>query len=189
VSAGAVARLPLLKSLKDLAKSGARLDASIVTTYAFNGLFYEEVLLRAFERAGSRLNVVLVDAAQLGESLADPLRRPVRAGADYLLAPVPHVGAFHPKIIALLSEKQPVLALGSHNATDAGFTHNEELTAFWGAGHVPPAGGPSRGGRNTHCTGWSRNRQRRCRSCRRSRPASAACCPILPPPRTPTHAL
>lgn len=138
MSASAVARLPLLKAMKDLAKSGARLDASIVTTYAFNGLFYEEVLLRAFERAGSRLNVVLVDAAQLAESFADPLRRPVRAGADYLLAPVPHVGAFHPKIVALLSEKQPILALGSHNATDAGFTHNEELTAFWGAGDVPP---------------------------------------------------
>jgi hypothetical protein len=64
---GETARLPLLKSLKDMAKSGAKLDASIVTTYAFNGLFYEEVLLRAFERAGSRLNVVLVDAAQLDQ--------------------------------------------------------------------------------------------------------------------------
>lgn len=132
-------RLPLLKSLKDLAKSGAKLDASIVTTFAFNGLFYEEVLLRAFERAGSRLNIVLVDAAQLAESMSDPLRRPTRAGVDYLLAPIAHRGAFHPKIVALLSEKQPFLALGSHNATDAGYTHNEELTAFWGSGRLPPA--------------------------------------------------
>ena len=54
---GETVRLPLLKSLKDMAKSGAKLDASIVTTYAFNGLFYEEVLLRAFERAGSRLTL------------------------------------------------------------------------------------------------------------------------------------
>jgi hypothetical protein len=137
-SEGDTVRLPLLKSLKDLAKSGAKLDASIVTTYAFNGLFYEEVLLRAFERAGSRLNIVVVDAAQLAESMSDPLRRPTRAGVDYLLAPVMHQGAFHPKIVALLSEKQPLLALGSHNATDAGFSHNEELTGFWGPGQVPP---------------------------------------------------
>jgi len=54
-------RLPLLKTLNDLARSGMTVDASIVTTYAFNGLFYEEVLLRAFERAGSRLNIVLAD--------------------------------------------------------------------------------------------------------------------------------
>jgi hypothetical protein len=135
---GETVRLPHLKSLKDMAKSGAKLDASIVTTYAFNALFYEEVLLRAFERAGSRLNLVLVDATQLAQGMSDPLRRPTRAGADYLLAPIPHVGAFHPKIVALLSEKQPLLAVGSHNATDAGYSHNEELTAFWGLGRTPP---------------------------------------------------
>jgi hypothetical protein len=133
-------RLPLLKTLKDLAKSGAKLDASIVTTYAFNGLFYEEVLLRTFERAGSRLNIVLADAGQLRESLSDPLRRPSRAGLDYLLAPIPHIGAFHPKLVALLSEGQPILALGSHNVTDAGFSHNEEVTAYWGAANPAPPG-------------------------------------------------
>lgn len=137
---GRALRLPLLKALKDLAKSGVTLDASVVTTYAFNGLFYEEVLLRAFERAGSRLNIVLVDAGQLAESMGDPLRRPSRAGVDYLLVPVPHSGAFHPKIVALLSERQPILALGSHNVTDAGYSHNEELTAFWGANATPPPG-------------------------------------------------
>ncbi|WP_157019989.1 phospholipase D-like domain-containing protein [Mesorhizobium xinjiangense] len=136
---GDAERLPLLKSIKDMAKSGAKLDVSIVTTYAFNGLFYEEVLLRAFERAGSRLNIVLADVGQLSEAMADPLRRPARAGVDYLLAPISHVGAFHPKIIALLSEKQPLLAIGSHNATDAGYSHNEELTAYWGIGRIPPS--------------------------------------------------
>lgn len=135
---GETVRLPLLKSLTELAKSGAKLDASIVTTYAFNGLFYEEVLLRAFERAGSRLNIVLVDATQLAEGMEDPLRRPTRSGTDYLLAPVSHVGAFHPKIVALLSEQHPLLAIGSHNTTDAGYSHNEELTAFWGARRKPP---------------------------------------------------
>ena len=132
-------RLGLLRSIKELAKSGAKLDASIVTTYSFNGLFYEEVLLRAFERAGSRLNIVLVDAGQLSESMGDALRRPSRAGLAYLLAPVPHVGAFHPKIVALLSEGRPILAIGSHNATDAGFSHNEEVAAFWhGSNPVQP---------------------------------------------------
>jgi hypothetical protein len=45
------------------------------------------------------------------------------------LAPIPHIGAFHLKLMALLSERQPILALGSHNVTDAGFSHNEELTS------------------------------------------------------------
>jgi hypothetical protein len=132
------ARVSLFKELRDLAKSGATLDASIVTTFAFNGLFFEEVLLRSFERAGSRLNIVLVDASQLSESMQDPLRRPRRAGSDYLLVPIHGLSAFHPKIVALLSEKRSVLAIGSHNATDAGFGYNNELTAFWGLGKTSP---------------------------------------------------
>jgi hypothetical protein len=133
-------RVPLLKALKDLAKSGTKLDASIVTSYAFNGLFYEEVLLRAFQRAGSRLNIVLADAGQLAEGVHDQLRRPSQAGLAYLLVPIPHVGAFHPKLVALLSEDQSVLALGSHNVTDAGFSHNGEVTAYWGTANPAPPG-------------------------------------------------
>lgn len=131
------ARFGVLDTLKDLAKSGARLDATILTTFAFNGPFYEEVLLRSFERAGSRLNIVLADAAQLSASLEDPLRRPRTAGSAYVLAPVTMGGAFHPKVLALLSEKTPYLAVGSHNATDAGFGHNEEMTSFWGRQGAP----------------------------------------------------
>jgi hypothetical protein len=131
-------RVSLFKQIRDLAKSGAMLDASIVTTFAFNGLYFEEVLLRSFERAGSRLNIVLVDAAQLSKALEDPLRRPQRAGSDYLLVPIRGLAAFHPKILALLSEKRSLLAVGSHNATDAGFGFNNELTALWGAGKTSP---------------------------------------------------
>ena len=124
-----------------LGKSGAAIEASVVTTFNFDAAFYEEVLLRAFERAGSRLNIVIVDARQLSVSVDDPLRQPTRAGRDYLLAPVSHTAAFHPKILALLSEKTSVLSIGSHNATDPGFSHNEEVTTFWG----PACKGPPRG--------------------------------------------
>ena len=136
-----IARFPLLDVLRDLGKSGAAIEASVLTTYAFDAAFYEEVLLRAFERAGSRLNIVIVDARQLAASVDDPLLQPTRAGRDYLLAPVAHAAAFHPKILALLSEKTSVLSIGSHNATDPGFSHNEEVTTFWG----PACKGPSRG--------------------------------------------
>jgi hypothetical protein len=131
-SAGPIVRFPLLDALRELGKAGASLEASLVTTFTFDAAFYEEVMLRAFERAGSRLNIVLVDAGRLAGSLDDPLRQPTRAGKDYLLAPIAHASAFHPKIFALLSEKSSVLSIGSHNVTDAGFSHNEEVTTFWG---------------------------------------------------------
>jgi hypothetical protein len=136
-----VPRFPLLDALRDLGKSGAAIEASMLTTFTFNAAFYEEVLLRAFERAGSRLNIVIVDARQLAASVDDPLRQPTRAGRDYLLAPVAYAAAFHPKVLALLSEKTSVLSIGSHNATDPGFSHNEEVTTFWG----PACRGPPRG--------------------------------------------
>lgn len=126
-----ITRVPLLKTLKDLAKRGSRLEASIVTTYSLNAAFYEEVLLRAFERAGSRLNILMVDARQLAETVNDRFRRPLRAGRDYLLLPILDDGAFHPKILTLLSSDTSMLAIGSHNATDSGFSHNEEVTAVW----------------------------------------------------------
>jgi hypothetical protein len=129
-----IIRFPLLDALRDLGKSGAALEVSVLTTFAFDAAFYEEVLLRAFERAGSRLNIVIVDARQLAASLDDPLRQPTRAGKDYLLAPVTHPAAFHPKILALLSEKTSILSIGSHNATDPGFSHNEEGNDLLGAG-------------------------------------------------------
>jgi hypothetical protein len=136
-----ITRFPLLDALRHLGKSGAAIEASVLTTFNFDAAFYEEVLLLAFERAGSRLNIVIVDARQLAASVFDPLRQPTRAGKDYLLAPVAHAAAFHPKVLALLSEKTSVLSIGSHNATDPGFSHNEEVTTFWG----PPCKGPPRG--------------------------------------------
>lgn len=125
-------RFPLLKTLKEFSARGSKVEASILTTYTLNAVFYEEVLLRAFERAGSRLNILMVDARQLAATVADPLRRPQRAGRDYLLVPMTASGAYHPKVLALLGSKASVLAIGSHNATDPGFSRNEEVTGFWG---------------------------------------------------------
>jgi hypothetical protein len=150
-----VQRVAVLDTLRDLAKAGAGIEASVITTFTFDAAFYEEVLLRAFERAGSRLNIVLVDARQLAASIDDPLRQPTRAGKDYLLAPIRHEAAFHPKIIALLSEKSSILGVGSHNATDAGYAHNEEVTSYWGRGSK----GPPRGiltAALQYCLSWLR---------------------------------
>lgn len=128
----AVSRLALLDELRKLAKKGAALEASVITTFSLNGLFYEEVLLRALERAGSRLNILLVDAKQLAIAFQDPVTRPQRAGRDYLLVPINCSGAFHPKVAVLLSPKLPLIAVGSHNVTESGYARNDEVTVCWG---------------------------------------------------------
>lgn len=127
-----VSRFGILDELRKLAKKGASIEASVITTYSLNALFYEEVLLRALERAGSRLNILLVDSRQLAIAFQDPITRPRRAGRDYLLIPVDAGGAFHPKIAVLFSPKKPLIAIGSHNATESGYARNDEVTVCWG---------------------------------------------------------
>ena len=109
-------------------------EASVLTTYSVYLPFYENVVLPRLQGIGSRINVVLVDAAQCRRAFADPSTRPRRAGVDYALLPVPAAGAFHPKLALLLGQKAGRLFVGSHNLTIAGFGHNRELTTRFSIG-------------------------------------------------------
>jgi hypothetical protein len=69
-----------------------------------------------------------MDARQLKECINIPSLRPRLAGFEYTLLPISTSGAFHPKIICLLSEKRGCVLVGSHNLTLSGFNKNRELT-------------------------------------------------------------
>jgi hypothetical protein len=133
-----LAKIVLLDRLYKLRRR-RRLSASIITTFSINLPFYEDVVLRYLEAAGSRLNVLLVDASELSKSFLVESTRPRRAGRDYLVLPVRAGGAFHPKIIALYSDQGTVIAIGSHNVTEAGLGRNGEISATFGFdGPLPP---------------------------------------------------
>jgi hypothetical protein len=125
------AKVALLDHLYKL-RRGRRVSASIITTYSINVPFYEDVVLRYLEAAGSRLNVVIVDAGEFGASFAAESSRPRRAGHDYVVLPVQMNGAFHPKILALFSDEGMAVAVGSHNLTEAGFGRNGEISGTFG---------------------------------------------------------
>ena len=82
-----------------------------------------------------------MDAGELGKAFLTPGMRPARAASDYLLVPVRSSGAFHPKIIALLSANGMAFSVGSQNLTEAGLSRNSEIC--FGAGLSPSAGGTS----------------------------------------------
>ena len=117
-----------LRLLDAIAQSNA--EASIITTYSFFAPFYEDVVLRRLNAAGSRNNVVLVDARQLSLTLGDETLRPRRAGYDYTLLPIASAAAFHPKVVLLISRKGACTMIGSHNLTISGYGINRELTSF-----------------------------------------------------------
>lgn len=103
-------------------------QASLITTYNAYLPFYENVVLKRLISNGCRYNVLMMDAFQLNEALKNPSLSPKQAGFQYSLVPIRATGAFHPKIILLLSDKKVRLFVGSHNVTLSGFGNNRELT-------------------------------------------------------------
>lgn len=103
-------------------------QAAIFGTYNANFPFFEEVVLRTLRSHGCDHNVLLMDATQCAQSLADPELAPRGAGRLYGVVPVPAAGAFHPKFILLLGKRHSRLLLGSHNLTLSGFGLNREIS-------------------------------------------------------------
>lgn len=114
-------------SILDVVKRGGY-EASLITTFNATLPFYEEVVLRRLVAAGSRLNIVLMDAKQCAQSWYSEASMPRSAGRTYGLIPIESKGAFHPKICLLLGPKKASLLVGSHNLTLSGFGFNQEVT-------------------------------------------------------------
>ncbi len=102
---------------------------SLITTFNAYLPFYERVVLPRLVSSGCRYNIVLIDARQCAQCLAQPDTRPHLAGHAYVLVPVRAPRVFHPKICLLAGRKRGRLMIGSHNLMLAGFGGNRELTS------------------------------------------------------------
>lgn len=114
-------------SLVDVVKRGGY-EASLITTFNATLPFYEEFVLRRLIAAGSRYNVVMMDAAQCAQVWSSEAARPRLAGHAYALLPMKVPGAFHPKVCLLAGPRKASLLIGSHNLTLSGFGYNREVT-------------------------------------------------------------
>jgi len=114
-------------SLIDVVKHGGY-EASLITTFNATLPFYEEFVLRRLIAAGSRYNVVMMDAAQCAQIWSSEAARPRLAGHAYALLPMKVPGVFHPKVCLLAGPRKASLLIGSHNLTLAGFGYNREVT-------------------------------------------------------------
>ena len=114
-------------SLVDVVKRGGY-EASLITTFNATLPFYEEFVLRRLIAAGSRYNVVMMDAAQCAQVWSSEAARPRLAGHAYALLPMKVPGAFHPKVCLLAGRRRASLLIGSHNLTLSGFGYNREVT-------------------------------------------------------------
>lgn len=111
----------------DVVKRGGY-EASLITTFSATLPFYEEFVLRRLMAAGSRYNVVMMDAGQCAQAWSSEAARPRLAGHAYALLPMKVPGAFHPKVCLLAGPRKASLLIGSHNLTLSGFGYNREVT-------------------------------------------------------------
>lgn len=101
---------------------------ALLTTFSFDPTVFENVLLVAMRSRGCRNIGVLADMNMVNRTLSELAPAP-RAGTAYHLAKRSVTGAFHPKIVLQLGEKEGRLMLGSANLTGAGLVGNLEAVS------------------------------------------------------------
>ena len=96
----------------------------LVCTYTSDLRFFETTCLPEARAVRARVTVVHDDAATL--SSPGEVRH---AGTSYVSVPVRcrRGGEFHPKLLVVASTNRALVAIGSGNATTAGWHHNAEL--------------------------------------------------------------
>lgn len=101
---------------------------ALLTTFSFDPTVFENVILVAMRSRGCRNIGVLADMAMVNRTLFELAPAP-RAGTAYHLAKASVAGAFHPKMVLQLGQKEGRLMIGSANLTGAGLVGNLETVS------------------------------------------------------------
>jgi hypothetical protein len=118
--------------------------AVLLTTFNFDPLFFERVVMTDLLAGGARNIIVMADAKQAHEATEKARGQLFALGRKYRLIPVFAGNAFHPKLCIRMSPKAAVVACGSHNLSRSGWlgrgpndsgNGNREATIAW---HLDP---------------------------------------------------
>ena len=114
-------------------------DTAILTTYQFEPMFFERVVLRDLLSAGTRRIIVLADGAQAGAAISTMQDQIVDLGRRYQLFEAWGAGAFHAKLCVKLSPTGALVACGSTNLTCPGWLGVQNATTKAGNREVSGA--------------------------------------------------
>ena len=99
--------------------------SAFLTSFSFDPMVFENVVLLNLRRGKCRNISVLADGRMARKSISE-MGAPKLAGLDYHLAQKDVPGAFHPKITIQLGHKNGRLMVGSGNLTTSGLAGNLE---------------------------------------------------------------
>jgi len=106
-------------------------DIVIGTTYSFDPLFFEKVILPDI-RFGQGRNILLIgDGIQLIEAINSCNTQLREIGNTIVSEPVYLSGAFHPKILLKIGKAGVIFTIGSGNMTSSGWGDNYEIFSKW----------------------------------------------------------
>lgn len=103
------------------------------TTYTISFAFFESVVFPCIDRSKLKKCLILCDKKGFRKATSEAfaLRSATR---EYLAAPAPCSGSFHPKVWMLLNQERFALLVGSGNLTQSGFIDNYELFEIYELG-------------------------------------------------------
>ena len=97
-------------------------EEALLLSYTVDFGFLDAVAVAPLRSTGARVTAV----GDVAMANFDPRSAP-RAGREFNAAYAQCPGAFHPKLFVLASDTHAHIAIGSGNATMAGWFHNREL--------------------------------------------------------------
>ncbi|RMZ49832.1 hypothetical protein EB821_01060 [Candidatus Marinimicrobia bacterium PRS2] len=103
----------------------------IGTTYSFDPLFFERIILPDLKFGNSGEVLIIGDGDQLIQSIMRCRSQLRKVGNAFIAEPVYMKGAFHPKILLKIGREGARLLLGSGNMTAGGWGVNNELFSEW----------------------------------------------------------
>ena len=103
----------------------------IGTTYSFDPLFFERIILPDLQFGHGREIVLLADSTQLTEAINRCNSQIRQIGNAIVTEPIHLTGAFHPKILLKIGRDGIILIIGTGNMTKGGWGDNQELFAKW----------------------------------------------------------
>lgn len=122
VSPGVGIASPLSLLLDEEHNEDRQAEEALLLSYTADLGFFESIALGVAQASGARVTIVS-DAAM---TVSDP-RAVRRAGRSYVSGLARCAGAFHPKLVVLVGPERATVAIGSGNATMAGWQANAEL--------------------------------------------------------------
>src|SRR5690606_39756761 len=101
-----------------LGADSRKYHSCVITSYSFDILYFEQIVLPRLRKAGI-LNVnIFVDAAMFQKQLQTYAGKEyVKVKRDYSITPVHLNGAFHPKMLLAVGKSKGLFAIGSGNIT------------------------------------------------------------------------